>query len=1252
VSTLETLAGQLRKMITLGTAGGLRRLGGRLARMTGRDGGAAYDWQAWYRDAVRRRGVATVLARHEKAHLLDAHFSVGAYLARNPDVADVAASPGEAVFHFLEFGHAEGRDAHPDAWSASFIRLAHDLHLPEGLSAVEANAALRKSGVGVADALLSEADLWAVRGLYGPVFARIFDHEYYMAAAAKVGHSVPSPGRLAAIVHYCNMGLPKGIPPHPGHVFDPVFYRDAVTLIDRDMDMPGDDAALRAHWARIGVRAGAHANPFAWFQMRTGVDLPPAVLDGWTVFRALSADLAADAGQAKTLAHLADVPMPGAAAFDLAAPGVAGFLIDLARHKRHCGDAPTAEWLLARVLDHLPGDPRASLDLADLIHPQNRIATEIQLRRAVPLDFDIGANAITLAERLVTQNRLQEALDLCADLPQTVFGDMALSRRRRALGGAIFNTLWADLGARIGMTPVAELQAMLAGALALYTPPFDAPARSAPIRRVAVLANDDLYQCKLYRADQKIDQLRAAGFEAELFVQAIDIERLQARLDLFDAVIFMRVPAFPAVIDLIATAAQQGLETFYDCDDLIFDTALFPPPLASYAGRITKGDHAAIACGVPLFRHAMSLCSHGIASTPTIATAMEGVVRSGQVFLHRNALGAPHLAAMAPTPKPRGEKLVLFYGSGTKAHKAAFAEVLEPALAEVLAARPGRVEIRIIGDFPEFRHLDPDHPDVRVIAPIWDFETFCAEVAKADINLSVLEPSILTDAKSEIKWMEAAMFAIPSVVSPTATHRAVIEDGLTGCLAHDRAGFVASMLRLIDDAPLRARIGGAARDKVLADYGLSAMGARLGAMFDAVRPALARPKQRLLIVNVFYPPQDIGGATRVVQDNVTDLIRRYGDTYEIDVLATLEGGERPYEVSCHARDGARIWTVTARNGIDTMAISDHRMADVMDRLISQIRPDLVHLHCVQRLTASLVETLRRQRLPYVVTLHDGWWVSPHQFILSPEGEVELYDFTPHSADVLPERGRIAQRALSDAAAVLAVSDAFADLHRKAGIERVETVENGVSDLPLPERIAGVPGRVRLGHVGGAARHKGYTVLRAAIHARRFENLDLLVVDHALPMGQIRRTDWNGTPVTFVPRVPLAKVGALYGSLDVLLAPSVWPESYGLVAREALAAGIWVVASDRGAIGQDVVDGQNGFVVDVGDHRALTACLAQIDAAPERFCQPPAHPPELRLAATQVDALHRVYQRILAQRAASEQEGGVIQLADADPAEKD
>ena len=1241
----------------MGTTRVLRRLGGRIAKLAGR-GDAAFEWQVWYRNAIRRRPVASVLKRHENAALLADDFSVGAYLARNPDVADVIASPGEAVFHYLEYGHAEGRDARPDHWSRSFVRLTHKVDLPEGLNARQALAQLKKSGLCPSEILLHEGDLWTRKWLNGAVLSQIFDHEYYVVAATLAGHPPAMHDRLGAIAHFCDHGLANGVAPHPEHELDHAFYRDACALAKVTLPPDIDDVALRLHWARVGVAGRGACQPGRVVQnahrCRSGARGDRSLPD----FITASADLDADATMPEVLSHLAAVPMPGAAVFDMAAPGMDGFFNDLARHKRHQGDAASAEWLLSRVLAHAPGDARASLGLADLIHGQNRLATETQLRRAVPTGFDAGANQITLAERLVVQNRLSEALEVCRDLPETVFGDVALRRRRRDLGGAIFNTIWSDLSAWIEKLPVTELQAMLAEALALYTPPFTAPDRSAPIRRVAILANDDIYQCKFYRADQKIDQLRAAGYKADLYLQGLDLDLLRARLGQYDAVIFMRVAAFLPIIDIIADAARQGLATFYEIDDLIFDAGVFPPPLASYGGQISRRDHAAIACGVPLFRHAMSLCSYGIASTPTIRDAMQGVVRAGKAFTHRNALGRAHMAAVAhhgTGAAATGEKLVIFYGSGTKAHKAVFSDMLEPALADVLAARPGKVEIRIMGDFPAFKHLDSAHPDLRLLAQIWDFEGFCAELAEADINLSVLEPSILTDAKSEIKWMEAAMFAIPSVVNPTATYRDVIIDGQTGILAQDRKGFAAAILRLIDDADLRAQIGTAAQAAVMKDYGLPAMGANFDAIFTAVRPAPGRAKARLLIVNVFFPPQDIGGATRVVHNNVCDLIARYGDDYEIDILSTLEGGERPYEIGCQARDGVRIWTVTARDGIDNMDIRDHRMADVVDRLIDRIAPDLVHLHCVQRLTASVVDCLRRRNLPYVVTLHDGWWVSPHQFILSPEGAAELYSF--HAADraALSERGRIAERALRDAAAVLAVSAPFAALHRDAGLERVEVVGNGLAPAHAAARMDGPPGRVRLGQIGGAARHNGYNLLRAALHAQRFENLDLLVVYHALPSGRVRHADWNGTPVTFVPRVPLSEVWQLYGALDVLLAPSIWPESYGLVTREALAAGLWVVASDRGAIGQDVVQGENGFVVDVADHRALVSVLAQIDADPARFSCPPAQRLSLRPTQAQTEQLHGIYQRILASKPVklpSEDEVCIVEIGETDACEQD
>lgn len=1161
------------------------------------------DWQAWVARASAATSPEDVIARHPRADALKKGFAVGAYLTRNLDVADAVRNPVEAVFHYLEFGIPEGRDGSADQWNANFVSRAHGHVLPARLTAPQVAATLMERGIPAAEIALCDRDMWILTGLYSPALAKIFHHETYLAAVDAAGLPLPSPDRLSCIRHYTEIGLDAGLPAHPDHWMDPDFYRAS---------LPGgtipDDNLLR-HWARIGLRLGAHANAQACALMQYGLRWPQQV----------------PAASAAQIAQLVAAPLPMAEGFDATDPVIRSFLIDLARLKRHEGDAPTAEALLTRALRAAPYDARAAVELADLIHGTGQLAREADLRRIPPADFDSGANRVTLAELALAENALSNALDLAGTLPAAAQSDVALRRRARAVGRVVFDRLWAEPLQHVDALGLPAVQTLLARALALYAPPPDVLPRSGAIARVAILANDDLYQCKLYRADQKADQLRAQGHSVRIYLQSRDVAALHADLAQYDAVIFQRTPAFPHIADLMVDAARQGLATFYDIDDLIFDTAHFPPPLETYAGQIDAAQHSAIACGVPLFAAAAALCDVGIASTEPIRRALAPLTRSGTAFTHRNALGQAHMAAMRSAQAPENDKLVLFYGSGTKAHKAEFQEVLEPALARVLRERAGQVEIRLMGEFPDLTHLDPSHPDVTMIHPIWDFECYAAELSRADIALSALDRSPTADAKSELKWTEPAMFRIPAVVSPTPVMADAVENGVTGLLATGPDGFADAMLRLIDDPALRARIGDAAHARVMADYSLPVMGKALAQNMDAMR---APAKTKLLVVNVFYPPQDIGGATRVVADNVSHLLAHHGDAYEIDILTTLEGGQTPHEVQAVSHSGARIWAVTAADNVNEHAMSDPVMNARIDTLLDRITPDIVHVHCIQRLGAGIIDACRRRGIPYVLTLHDGWWASPHQFILGADGSPRLYDFHD-TGRPKAERVRIARRCISDANACLAVSEPFAQLHRDIGLANVRALPNGVSSLPTRKRTNPPAGRVRLGLIGGAVRQKGYDILRAALSSRAYDNLDLLVVDHALPAGAEVAEVWHTTPVRRIPRQPQGAVGALYGSFDVLLAPSVWPESFGLVSREALALGLWVVASDRGAMGADITEGENGHVVSVDDHRALAGILAQIDADPARYTQPPATRPVLHTAAAQGDALAVLYADILA-----------------------
>lgn len=1234
-------ADEMRRLRTDGD--GISDLSGRMLQGPVRDD----DWITGLKSLCRttHRSMGDILAAHPRTSWLWTGFSPLSYLADHSELREESSDPEELCFHFLEIGLELGWFGRSNRFDPDFIR---DLYGIDTKDAADATAALRTLRANKGDDLflaLNEEEFLIAKGLPGQTIADIFDHQYYHVMASKAGTAPDGDSRLICLRHFCDIGRRRQIPFNPDMEFDPDFYRQAwrQDLVARqdptlqaavrvDVLSSWHKTALYEHWLKTGIYQGRAPNLSQFVRREYGIMLPPAIDLQLSRFVFGTPELDENITRFRAIQALFSTPQPGAAWMDLSDPSMQAFIVDLADYFVVKGLGKIGEWLYCAVLRANPDHQAACQKAADVMQRAGRTSLAVVLRSRVTPDRASSWNITNLAQLCMEQGDMQEAARLLAIGRDLAQADVALRKHLHSLARQLFDQLWKNAKHFASLYGVQQTQAFLKAALEACSPPsgWSGSVRTSPIRRVALVVNEDLPQCKLYRIDQKAEQLRAAGFNVNVFPYGSRLADFRQSMSLFDAVILFRVPAFPDVIEAIAAAADHGLATFYEIDDVVFDTEHFPPPFESYANQISREQYDVMACGVPLFEHAMRLCEYGIASTATIRELMSARVRSGQVFEHHNALGSLHMAAIAEGRRPKiNNRIVIFYGSGTRAHKQDFHDLLEPALAAMVRKYRDRVEIRLIGYFDTFRHLDPKRDPLVLSEPGWDFTEYCRTLADVDINLSVLEPSLVTDAKSEIKWMEAAMFGIPSVLSDTRTHRETIEDGVTGLLCRTKEEFAQALERLIISAELRETIGNAARKAVLETYSIEVLGQNLTRIFDTVRPNLSMPRKRLMVVNVFYPPQSIGGATRVVQDNVTMLKEWYGEEFEIDVLCTLEGSTSPYEVQVNSENGVRVWSVGAPSLPDIDANpQDARMARIFDRLLSDIRPDLIHFHCIQRLTASIAETARQWGIPYVITAHDAWWISPNQFVIDQKGRSDLYDYSTEAGVTLPARARALKPALFGAKAVLPVSKSFAHLYRTSHVPNVIAVENGVSPLPFRPRYPSASGRVRLAHIGGISLHKGYPHVRNALLANDFRNLELLLIDHALPSGVVSHELWGGTPVVRRGKFPQKDVPDLYAQIDVLLAPSVWPESYGLVSREALASGAWVVASDRGAVGQDITDGENGFIVDVTDWRGVAASLSRIDADPERYRRPPDLKPKVRSVADQVEELVTLYRDIV------------------------
>jgi len=391
------------------------------------------------------------------------------------------------------------------------------------------------------------------------------------------------------------------------------------------------------------------------------------------------------------------------------------------------------------------------------------------------------------------------------------------------------------------------------------------------------------------------------------------------------------------------------------------------------------------------------------------------------------------------------------------------------------------------------------------------------------------------------------------------------------------------------------------------------------------------PKQKIALVNVYFPPQSIGGATRVLADNFDILVEQYGSDFELVVFTSdSKMQDKSHTLDVYTHKGVRVYrsSILFRKNMDWHP-KDDEMGKLFAKFLKFEKPDKVHFHCVQRLSASIVEATLKAKIPYFITLHDAWWISDFQFLVDAEGRVYADGHAdPYIKIKLPksiseeasiQRKLYFAKMLAGAKKLFTVSESFKLIHEKNGVSNIVVTKNGISNsVEWKEKDTSYTKRVVCGHIGGMSEHKGYDILRNAAIELDADNIEFLIADHSKEEGYVSHEFWGNTPVTFIGRVKQDEVVDLYDKIDILFAPSIWPESFGLVTREAAACGCWVVASDLGGIGEDVVEGETGFIIEP-TVKELERVLREINGNIEQY-KSSVPVKEIRYSSEQVDEL--------------------------------
>lgn len=193
----------------------------------------------------------------------------------------------------------------------------------------------------------------------------------------------------------------------------------------------------------------------------------------------------------------------------------------------------------------------------------------------------------------------------------------------------------------------------------------------------------------------------------------------------------------------------------------------------------------------------------------------------------------------------------------------------------------------------------------------------------------------------------------------------------------------------------------------------------------------------------------------------------------------------------------------------------------------------------------------------------------------------------------------ARRRLNRLHVRIAVSEAAAWTGKRYFGGTYRIIPNGVDVPGAPPgstTVTSLAGPLRIAFIGQAVERKGLSVLLRSFEALR----DLLPVTLdvvGVAPDEVARLMIDARGVTALGKCSDSDKRRVLERADILCAPSLGGESFGMVLTEAFAAGTPVVASDIAGY-RDVVDhGVNGFLVPRGDATALAERLRDMAVEP-------------------------------------------------------
>lgn len=277
------------------------------------------------------------------------------------------------------------------------------------------------------------------------------------------------------------------------------------------------------------------------------------------------------------------------------------------------------------------------------------------------------------------------------------------------------------------------------------------------------------------------------------------------------AIVVYRTFLTKAVKDLINFAKGNNIPIVYSSDDLNFHKNLFDRNLLAASG---VEDRNGFLKAVSKYQEAYEKFDIFLGSTKELVNFASSDGK--KTYLIANGLSTEQVNLAQKTSKlETSGEVTISYFSGTRTHQKDF-EVVKEVLKNLLNKYPN-VKLKIVGLFEPPEDLVEVSNRV-VLRSFATHSEIIRELAGTDINIAPIQTNKFTNAKSELKYFEAGIMAVPTVASPTEPFLQAIESGKNGFIATTKEDWYKILSQLVESKHLRLETGEKAYQHVVSTF--------------------------------------------------------------------------------------------------------------------------------------------------------------------------------------------------------------------------------------------------------------------------------------------------------------------------------------------------------------------------------------------------------------------------------------------------